>query len=39
VDFDDPMFRYDQVSDVFVFNNHPESLPELWHSVIPSRDA
>gem|GEM_PF-4136945 len=39
VDFDDPMFRYDRVSDVFVFNDHPESLPELWHSVIPSRDV
>lgn len=38
VDFDDPMFVYDPVSDVFLFNDHPESLPELWHSVIPSRD-
>ncbi|MDP2669710.1 MAG: hypothetical protein Q8O99_01520 [bacterium] len=38
VDFDDPMFLYDPVSDIFVFNNHPESLPELRHSVIPSRD-
>jgi hypothetical protein len=38
VDFDDPMFRYDIISDVFVFNDNPDSLPELWHSVIPSRD-
>lgn len=39
VDFEDPMFRYDVVSDVFVFNDHPESLPELWHSVFPTRDV
>ena len=39
VDFEDPMFRYDIVSDVFVFDNRPDSLPELRHSIIPSRDV
>jgi hypothetical protein len=39
VDFEEPMFRYDPVSDVFVSNWHAESLPELWHSIIPTRDV
>ena len=39
VDFEEPMFRSDPVSDVFVSNWHAESLPELWHSIIPTRDV
>lgn len=38
VDFDDPMFVYDPVQDIFVYNDFPDSLPEAWHSVLPSTD-
>jgi hypothetical protein len=39
VDFEEPMFRYDPVSDVFVSNWHADSLPELRHSIIPTNDV
>lgn len=38
VDFVDPMFVYDETKDIFVFNDHPESVAEIWHSVIPGND-
>jgi hypothetical protein len=37
--FVDPMFLYDDIKQVFAFNNHPESLPQVRHSVIPWSDA
>lgn len=39
VDIEEPMFLYDKVSDIFVYNDNPNSLPELRHSTIPSNDA
>jgi hypothetical protein len=39
VDFDDPMFLYDPASDLFLFNDFPSSLPEVWHGTIPVNDA
>jgi len=39
VDFDDPMFLYNPGTDLFEYNSHPDSLPEVWHSTIPVNDA
>ena len=33
------MFVYDPILDIFVFNEAPDSLPEIWHSVIPGQDV
>lgn len=39
LDFKDPMFVFDPIEDVFLFNDHPDSLPELRHSTIPTDDV
>ena len=39
VDFDDPMFLYNPATDLFMYNNYPNSLPEIRHSTIPSTDV
>ncbi|USN55770.1 MAG: hypothetical protein H6765_04165 [Candidatus Peribacteria bacterium] len=33
------MFVYDPASDLFIYNENPDSLPEVWHSVIPTNDV
>jgi len=33
------MFIYDQASDLFIYNSHPESQPEAWHSMIPVNEV
>jgi len=33
------MFIYDQASDLFIYNSHPESQPEAWHSMIPLNEV
>jgi hypothetical protein len=34
-----PMFVYDPAVDLFVFNDKPDSLPEVWHSVMRTTDV
>jgi hypothetical protein len=39
VDFDDPMFLYNPGTDLFEYNGHADSLPEVRHSTIPVNDV
>lgn len=39
VDFEDPMFVYNELNDTFEFTSRAWSLPELWHSTILTNDT